>query len=127
MSKTPSRRKPQPHESTPLGRRLIANMEKLINTAKAGGMAAVEKKFTVRRVRRGAFPKPGLRAADIVAIRHRLGLSQALFADLLGAAVNTIQAWEQGTNTPSGIASRFLAEIQRDPDYWKARIAEAVR
>jgi putative transcriptional regulator len=117
--------KPTPDESTPLGRRLIANMDKLIDTAKVGGMAAVEKKFTVRRVRRGAFPKPGLRPADIVAIRNRLGLSQALFADLLGAAVNTVQAWEQGTNTPSGIAARFLAELQRDPSYWRARVAEA--
>jgi putative transcriptional regulator len=120
-------RKPKPSESTLHGRRLIANMEKLIVTAKAGGMAAVEKKYTVRRARRGAFPKPGLQAADIVAIRHCLGLSQALFAELLGAALNTVQAWEQGTNSPSGIASRFLAELQRDPDYWKARIVETVR
>jgi len=107
------------------GARLIAGMEELVLTLEAGGMAAVEKKFIVRRVRKVPFPKPALGKSDIVAIRDSLGASQPVFASLLGVSPATVRAWEQGVNEPSGIALRFLAEIRANPGYWKARLKEA--
>jgi DNA-binding transcriptional regulator YiaG len=101
-------------------------MEKLVGTMTAGGTPAVEKKFTVRQVRAGAFATPALAAGDVTAIRKSLGASQAVFAALIGANVATVRAWEQGVNPPSGVAAKFLSEIRADPDYWKARIAVAV-
>ena len=117
--------RPTPEQSTPFGRRLIASMEELLETLAAGGMAAVEKKFTVHRVPVISFPKPALGAAEVAAIRTTLGASQPVFAGLLGVSPATVRAWEQGVNAPSGIALRFLAEVRADPDYWKGRLKEA--
>jgi putative transcriptional regulator len=88
-------------------------------------MAAVEKKFTVHRVKPLTFEKAALGKADVAAIRASLGASQPVFASLLGVSPATVRAWEQGVNTPSGMAQRFLAEIRANPEYWKARLKEA--
>lgn len=57
--------------------------------------------------------------------RALLGLSQGIFACLLGVSVKTIRSWEQGINQPQMIACRFMDEICRDPGYWRTRIVEA--
>lgn len=47
-------------------------------------------------------------AADVQKIRKSTGLSQRLFAGYLGVSKKTVEAWEAGTNQPSGTASRLL-------------------
>lgn len=47
-------------------------------------------------------------AADVKKIRKSTGLSQRLFAGYLGVSPKTVEAWEAGTNQPSGAASRLL-------------------
>jgi putative transcriptional regulator len=126
QTKSPVPAKPTPEQSSPLGSRIIAGMEDLLATMKSGGLKAVEKKFTVRRVKKAAFEKPSLGKVDVVAIRETLGVSQAVFANLLGVSIATVRAWEQGVNVPSGMATRFLAEIRANPDYWKSRLNDAV-
>jgi DNA-binding transcriptional regulator YiaG len=123
--KKPAPRKPSPEQSSPIGRRLIAGMESLLATMKAGGLPAVEKKFTVRRVKTGKFEVPALAKEDVVAIRESLGVSQPVFAGLLGVSAALVRGWEQGLKVPSGIALRFLAEIRRNPEYWKGRVRQA--
>jgi putative transcriptional regulator len=108
-----------------LGLQIIAGLDEIIGAVESGGMAAVEKKFTVRRLKSPAFEKPALRKADVVAIRATLGASQSVFASLLGVSPATVRAWEQGVNAPSGMALRFLAEIRANPGYWKSRLEEA--
>jgi DNA-binding transcriptional regulator YiaG len=117
--------KPSPDKSSPLGSRIIAGLEGVLTAAKAGGLAAIEKKFTVRRLKRTTFEKPALGRADVLTIRTSLGTSQTVFAEMLGVSVATVRAWEQGVNEPSGIAVRFLAEIRANPEYWKGRLKEA--
>ena len=107
------------------GEKLIAGIQEVVEVLESGGMEAVEHQFTIHRVRRIPFDKPTLTAEEVVAIRSSLGASQVVFADLLGVSPNTVRAWEQGVNLPSGIALRFLAEIGRDPSYWKARMSES--
>jgi putative transcriptional regulator len=115
-----------PDGSAPtFGETVLSRLRAVNATLQAGGMGAVRTKYTVRRVRVAGFPRPALAAADVAAIRAGLGVSQAVFAALLGVAPNTVRAWEQGVNPVPGIAARFLAEIRRDPAYWQARIDEA--
>ena len=51
-------------------------------------------------------------AAEIQKIRKSTGLSQRLFAGYLGVSKKTVEAWEAGTNQPSGAASRLLSMME---------------
>jgi len=51
--------------------------------------------------------------------RLRLGVSQSIFADLVGVSVVLVQSWERGVRLPSKLASRLLDEINRDRDRWR--------
>ena len=51
---------------------------------------------------------------EVKKIRTRTGLTQKLFASFLGVSSKTIEAWEEGVNTPSGAASRMLTIIEND-------------
>ena len=48
--------------------------------------------------------------------RDILGVSQAVFAKIVNTAVQTVQAWEQGKNRPSGVALRHLRTIEKHPE-----------
>ena len=52
---------------------------------------------------------------DVVAIRKRLGLSQADFAAQFGFKLDAVQNWEQGRRRPEGAARAFLRVIEREP------------
>ncbi len=58
-----------------------------------------------------------LPAKEIVRLRKRLGVSQAIFAKLLGVARDTEISWEQGRRTPSGPALRLLEIAERHPEH----------
>jgi putative transcriptional regulator len=53
-------------------------------------------------------------ANEIKAIRAQHSMTQKLFAEALGVSVKTIEAWEAGTNKPSGVANRMLELLKRD-------------
>lgn len=53
---------------------------------------------------------------EVVEARHRVGLSQSLFAKLLGVSVRTLQEWEQGKRNPSGAAKTLLRIAMRHPE-----------
>lgn len=113
-----------PDGTTAFGRRVVASIEAVTEALRKGGMAEVERRFTVRRVR-APFPRVPADPAAVAAVRAAVGASQAAFAALLGVSPNTVRAWEQGVNPPSGMAARFLAEIQADPEYWKRKLSAA--
>jgi len=62
-------------------------------------------------------PPKALPAREIVRLRKRLGVSQAIFAKLLGVARDTEISWEQGRRTPSGSALRLLEIAERHPEH----------
>lgn len=66
--------------------------------------------FARRALSRRNFQRAQKAAQDqsIPAARHKLGLSQAQFARLLGISVRTLHHWEQGTREPSGAARVLL-------------------
>jgi putative transcriptional regulator len=61
---------------------------------------------------------PHFSASAIHKLRDRLGLSQGLFAKLLGVSRKLVEAWEAGTRTPSPMARRLLDAIARNPSLY---------
>ena len=58
-------------------------------------------------------------ADDIKRIRKSTGMSLRLFAGYMGVSQKTVEAWEAGTNRPSGAASRLLNMMELDPNLTK--------
>lgn len=54
--------------------------------------------------------------AQVAIARAATGLSQAVFAKLLGVSVRTLQDWEQGRRMPSGAAATLLKVVARHPE-----------
>ncbi len=108
-------------KGTSAGREIIAALTDLRDTLAAG--IPLEEKYTVRQV---VVPEPGAyNSRSIRATRDRLGVSQPIFADLLGVSVVLAQAWEQGKRLPNATARRLLDEINREPHRWSAMLRPA--
>lgn len=120
------REDPNGDGTTAFGRRVLAGMRAVNAALRAGGLPAVEKKLTARRLKRAALPSVPADPAAVVGVRATVGASQAAFAALLGVSVGAVRGWEKGTKRPSRMAARFLGEIRGDPAYWQRRVAEAV-
>jgi putative transcriptional regulator len=64
---------------------------------------------------------PHFGPASIRRLRDRLGVSQGIFAKLLGMSRKLVEAWEAGTRTPSPMACRLLDAIARRPTFYVRR------
>lgn len=64
---------------------------------------------------------PRYSAVAVHKLRDRIGLSQGLFAKLLGVSRKLVEAWETGTRTPSPMACRLLDAISRNPSIFIRR------
>ena len=53
---------------------------------------------------------------DVKAIRKRLGLTQAAFAQRYGFELSSIRNWEQGRRQPEGPARILLLVIDKEPE-----------
>lgn len=60
------------------------------------------------------IPVKEYEATEIKSIRTATGMSQKLFASYMGVSEKTVEAWEAGTNHPSGAASRILSMMEMD-------------
>ena len=60
-------------------------------------------------------PPPKAKAQEIVRLRKRLRMSQAVFAATLNVSTRTIQSWEQGIRQPADAALRMLQVIRQRP------------
>ena len=60
-------------------------------------------------------PVPDFEAKEIKSIRTELGMTQVLFAGLMGVSPKTVEAWEAGRNMPDGPARRILSMLKTDP------------
>jgi putative transcriptional regulator len=107
----------------PLGQRLVAEFSEFRDLLRAG--KPLEKRYTVRTVGLDLKPKP-FDAQAVRAIRASLGVSQAVFANLLGISVDLVGAWEQGNRVPSGPACRLLELIATDKNRWLKILEEGV-
>ena len=76
---------------------------------------------TLRMLGRDALPKvPPMSAAEIVKVRERAGVSQAVFGGFLNVETQTVSMWERGARRPTGTALKLLHVV-------KAKGLEALR
>jgi len=54
--------------------------------------------------------------SEVAEARHKSGLSQAQFAEVLGISKRTLQEWEQGRRSPSGAAQALIRIAKRHPE-----------
>ncbi len=67
-------------------------------------------------------PPPAYAAERIRALRLRFGFNQRSFARVLNVSDQTVRAWEQGINTPSGASLRLLELAERYPEVLRAAV-----
>lgn len=70
------------------------------------------------RLRTSQLPSrpPEFTARRIIGLRHRLRLSQEVFARTLNVSPKTVQSWEQGGRSPSRAALRLLQLLEEKPE-----------
>ncbi len=89
---------------------LVAALDEGIDALRAG------RPLTVHEVEIPDPPAP-MKPREIVRLRkQKLRVSQAVFAQMLNTAPQTVHAWEQGRNRPSGAALRLLRLAERRPE-----------
>jgi putative transcriptional regulator len=106
-----------------VGAKIIEGLREFTEALEKGEQ--ITERFTCRTVMLDLMPVPYGPEA-VKATRKLLGASQGIFAQFLGVSAKSVCAWEQGVNTPSDIACRFMDEIQRNPDFWRKRLRESV-
>lgn len=120
MGKTlerPKRRRAEPR-GTKAGRKLIAAFKHELDRMRRGEGGGL---LTARTVE--VPDEPGeYGPADILALRERIEVSQAIFARLVGASRILVSSWEQGKRTPNTMARRLLDEIKDNPERWAAMV-----
>jgi DNA-binding transcriptional regulator YiaG len=77
--------------------------------------------FTARTVEMPDDPSV-YKAANVRATRDKIGVSQSVFARLLGVSVVLVQTWEHGTRVPAPWARRLMDEMNRDPRHWRGML-----
>ena len=97
------------------GSRIIEGLTELAEALERG--EPLHKRFTVHTVE--LPPKPGAYSpAKVRATRELIGISQPIFASLMGVSTALVQHWEQGLRKPSPMACRLLDEMNREPKRW---------
>lgn len=79
--------------------------------------------ITIRKVKLDLQP-PAFDASSIQHLRSELGVSQALFAELIAVSVDLIRKWEAGTRKPAPVHCRLLREVAIAPRKWLRRIVK---
>lgn len=74
-----------------------------------------EGKMTLRTHRMEMKLAPKITAAQIVAVRTRLNMSQPVFAGYLRTSKRTLENWEQGKAAPNPQASLLIKLVESDP------------
>lgn len=86
---------------------IMAGLTEAIDDAKGEGKELKKRVVSIEPVKTYS-------ANEIKDIRKRTGLSQKLFASYMGVSAKAVEAWEAGTNHPSGAASRILSMMEMD-------------
>lgn len=104
--------------------RIIQGLQRFADALESG--EDVTETFTCRKIVLDLEPtsySPEL----VKKTRKMLGMSQAMFAQFLGASRQAVQKWEQGRGKPEPVACRFMDEIRRNPEYWRNRFLELAK
>ena len=83
------------------------------------GLNGQSGKLTIKTIEIPDPPRFDAKAVHF--LRDQFGLSQSLFARLMGVSQKLVEAWEAGTRTPSPMACRLLEAIARKPSIYIRR------
>ena len=92
-------------------------MSELFNDLVTGLNEAVQFERAQERARSRTFiiePVKRYNKSEIKEIRTHAGMTQAVFANYMGVSPKTVEAWEKGTNHPTGSACRLLDILSSD-------------
>jgi len=117
-----SQRHPQAGRMTTKGREIVASLAEAVEIERAGIPPA--SRFTIRTVEIPDEPAQ-YEATAVRATRQKIGVSQPIFAHLLGVSPMLVRAWEQGQRVPAPWARRLLDEMNRDPNHWRGMLRKA--
>jgi len=82
-----------------------------------GEMAAQrEGKITLRQSTVEDKPVPEVSAQEIVALRDKLHMSQAVFAKSIRTSASTLRNWEQEKSRPNAQAALLIRLVESFPD-----------
>jgi DNA-binding transcriptional regulator YiaG len=101
---------------------IIADLKDLNATLKAG--TPPHEKYAFRSAR--VVPEPSKYNANAVRkTRALVGVSQPVFARMLGVSPALVRAWEIGQRQPAPMARRMLDIIRANPSNWRAMVEAA--
>ena len=106
----------------PVAERIRRGLQEFTDVLESG--AKIQDRLTCKKVSLDLKATP-YGPEKVLETRKLLGVSQPVFALLLGVSVKTVQSWEQGFNPPKNVARRFMDEFRRDPAYWIERLNRA--
>ncbi len=66
------------------------------------------------------------RVSRVKALRQRLGMTQAEFAEAFHLPITTLRDWEQRRSTPDAPARALLLAIERDPEVMRRLLSDRV-
>jgi len=93
-----------------IGKELIESMQELLDYS--------EGKIDLRTTKFKISPVcESISVNDIKETRKMLGMSQSIFALVLGVSKKTVESWEAGRYTPDGAARRLITLMQLDPTF----------
>ncbi|MBU1332023.1 MAG: transcriptional regulator [Gammaproteobacteria bacterium] len=75
-----------------------------------------EGKITLRTSTLEDKPAPEVSAAEIVALRKKLRMSQAVFARRIRTSTETLRNWEQQKSKPNTQAALLIKLVEQYPD-----------
>ena len=108
MKKTQAKRKAGGRTNA-AGRELIAALREAAHAVSTGDYS----KAIVRTVE---IPEPSRYGArEVRALRDSLGVSQGVFAAMVGVTKAQVGHWEHGIRVPSPLACRFFDKIKENP------------
>ena len=88
----------------------------LLDSIREAHRAVVTGDWSSLTVREAEVPEPRVYGpAEVRALRSRLGVTQRLFARLVGVSPELVEHWEQGLRRPSPLARRLLDQIRENP------------
>lgn len=105
-------------KGTAAARELIAGLREALHAAQTGDYS----NLIVREVEI-ADPRK-YRPADVKALRAKLGVTQGIFARLMGVSPELVAHWEYNIRTPAPVARRLMDKINEDPSQYMSSLVK---
>jgi putative transcriptional regulator len=106
---------------TAAGRQLIAGLREALHAAQTGD-------YSNMIVREVEIPDPRhYGPAEVKALRAKLGVTQGIFARLMGVSPELVAHWEYDMRKPAPLACRLMDKISEDPAKYLASLVKRRR